>query len=416
MIAIHDEGVAYLEKRSGTLIHSQRFTSEAVVNLLNVTYETLRATYRQIHLPIVDWDGSFKSMELFDHLARNNVAINNSLVLPDVFALIGNEVFTLKPKILGIRSGKSRYINYIHDVYEVRGVKEGVHPSQPILEEEATDILLTNREGHENPNLIFALGGYFHYGYKLGANYYLPYAAVYNGGVKDGVQLSALDLSELDCGVPVNMGNLTSIIDGVVSINYPADGYSGMLLFVGGKPILNITNDHDIIYTNKVFKLPADKLNITTGHLSQFCKDYGYSEITLAELINHDTSFVVPYRGDLAVEFTTTKNEVNSDGFILTPFEEYHGEMLIDSEGQMIPFILMGTDNQGNSKEATMTHLGHRYSNDLTTTNFQRVEGLWDTSFKPFTDKHMGLRHKKRKPHLSLVQFSGFRNFVYEGM
>lgn len=416
MITIYNEGIAYLEKRSGEWIHSQRFTSTPVAELLTKSYGDLRNDYRQIHLPVVDWDGDKGSIELFDHLSRNLVAIDSSLTLEEVFGLIKNEVFVLKPMITGINSGLSRYVNYIHDAFEARGVKPGVHPSQPILEEEATDILLLNRDKYDNPNLIWAIGPYFYYSYKMDYNYYLPYAAVYNGGVKEGIQLSALDMSELDCDLPVQLSQLFIVtLEGELSIKYPKAGYSGMLLFIGGKPVLDMKNDNDVVFTTESLKIPAEKLFITTAHLTQFCIDFEFESISLVELLNHPTSFVVPYRGDLTAHFTPVNNEINSDGYFLTEFLDFHGEMLIDSDGQLIPFLFMSADNQLNDKEGTLTYLGHRYKNDLSTTDYQRVKGLWDTSFKPFNDNNRGLAHRKRKPHLSLVQFEGFKNFIYEG-
>jgi hypothetical protein len=416
VITIYNEGTAYLEKRSGEWIHSQRYTSTSVAELLTRPYGDLRNDYRQINLPVIDWDGSKKSIELFDHLGRNMVAIDSSLTLEEAFQLIKNEVFRLDSLIVGIKSGFSRYVSYIHDAFEARGVKEGVHPSQHILEEDATDILLKNREGFDNPNLLWAVGGYFYYNFKIGPNYYLPYAAVYNGGVEEGVQLSALDMSEIDCDQPTRLNSLVVITDeGEVSIKYPKSGYSGMLLFIGGKPVLDMKNDKDIVFTTESLKLPREKLFITTSHLTQFCMDFGYDSITLRELIDHPTSFAVPYRGDLAIHFKPIKNEINSNGFILTEFLDYEGEFMIDSEGQLVPFLFMSADNQKNKKEGTLTFLGHRYTNDLVTTDYQKVEGLWDTSFKPFNDANRGLAHRQRKPHFSLVQFEGFKNFIREG-
>lgn len=415
MLTIADGHKAYGEKRSGLLLLSKRHEVFLIDDVLEKPYRELVKEYRTLHIPVRDWDDSVFTIDLFTEVAKSSIMIGESEKLASYFPRLKVELLERFKEIDGINEARSYWGCNPHRDFAVQAVKPGVHPTQDILPEEATDLLMSSRFVHAKPhNLLWCLNKYFYFSKKMGENYTLPMANEFLRGHVDTFMLSYLDVSDLALETPIRLDENYILEDDTVTFIYPPGKYDGILIFVAGKMILDIRDGHDLTFSVGKLRLPLKKLNLNITHLGDWAENFKIDDVDWDVVLKHETSFIVPYSKDIYANYKPVKNESKSPH--LVSFRRWHndGDFIIDHDGEIVPYLTEQMPNTENDKEYFVETYFKRKSNELATTNYESDKGKWEDTVESMKRLGTGVSYFEKTDNLREVNLSSFISLRYK--
>ena len=376
MLRLSNVSLAYVEKRGDEYLLSKRHSTIVMSTLTSNTYKSLVVAYRQLHIPLLMWDNTIKTISLFTEIAKSSIAIKDSDVIDDILPRLKIELLELHNEITGVTEARSRWGVNPHINFSVSGVQPGIHPTQPTLPEYATDLLLTCRNDLALPhNLIWCVGRYMYNSKKNGNNYILKDANTHIGSNNEALMLSYLDLSVMDCAAPSTLSD-KYIIDGEnVIIHYPEGRYNGIMLVIAGKLVLDIKDSPDLLLVDGKYRIPLSKFNLTVGHLVTWFKDFNIDDISYKSIFDHETSFIIPYVNDVSCEYKQIRNITRNPHLLSLAAVRYEGDFIIDTDDRMVPYLTEKLPNTDIDNEYIIESYMVNNRNEYTTTDFQLNNG-----------------------------------------
>lgn len=343
MLNVDKNRKTFVVYKNITHLTSKSLDSVDTETIESLSFSELRELYRKIYLPIKLWDGSEKTIDLFDSIALSMKAYKDSDSLTTILSTIKLDTVTYLLPEGDIATSFGRWHTSPEQHFSVSGVKPGTHPTQPIRSEDATDLILIPREDNtiDDAKVIWCIDKYFHHSVKMESGvHYIPGGTDSHRSLNSELALSCLDVSDFDLGESVLLSTNGTVVDNDLIIKYPDGIWDGALLFIAGKLMLTIRDNKSTTKTHDRLRLNINDLNLSLTHLGEWSEVFDVTIDSLETLLNHKTSFFVPYRGCIYGEYTNIKNiGYDADNVSIGPID-YNGEILVDEDNEVAPFLL----------------------------------------------------------------------------
>ena len=414
MIRLAEDKIAYVEVKKTNLLLDERHLTINIDELAEAPFSYIRDTYRALFIPIVEWDGEIKTIDLFAELAKTRVMVGNDYRLRTILNLLKLDKITYYPEIKDIVKGSSKWHVNPHDTFELKAVKPGYHPDHDVPIEERTDLLFEERYLYpEEHNMVWCIGEYFVFSKYIDGNYFIPNGRILISGFEQPHLFSCLDLSGLDCHRPIAMKGNHQIEDDSLVLNLPDQNYDGVLIFIAGRLLLEIKDTHDITISSNKIRIPLSKITLGVTHIGNWMENFKIEELSNDVLFNHETSFFIPFKNDVYAEYSLVPTEYNKDNHITTKgLLPYNGEMIIDSDGEIVPFLTEALPNTEEKEYVIETHFV-RKKNALTTTDYLSNQGNWENIADAIKRVGAGVYYRPKTDNLRFVKLMSFRGIDF---
>jgi hypothetical protein len=221
-------------------------------------------------------------------------------------------------------------------------------------------------------------------------------------------------MSELDCAEPLSLKERYLVEEGAVTITYPSLGYDGVLLFIAGKLILDIRDGRDIFVSTDKLKIPFTKLNLSVTHIGDWVSQFGLEDLSIEKILDHDTSFMVPYKNDMFANYVGLNSETSNPYLLISRAHQYEGDFVIDGDGEIVPFLTEQLPNTDVSNEYVVESFFEKNINQLTTTDYESDNGKWEDIVNAINRLGMGVYYTPKTPSYRFVNLSSFKSIQYE--